>query len=143
LRFSTERKIIVLIIIAVIICATSGASSAAKKKKAPDKPALPPYRTSGPIPGTSLIYEKLHISDSGAVTVSIHNPERSGVRFRAAFSFYSAKNEFLTGFGVEGFATASASTGYSLSMKDYKKLRQASYMTVLGRAGRAGGDSWE
>jgi hypothetical protein len=90
-----------------------------------------------------LLYENLFISAAGKVSVSIFNPERSGVRFRATFSFYSAKNALLTGFVIEGVATASAKTGYSLSLANHKQMKNVSYMTVLGRAGRAGGDFWE
>jgi hypothetical protein len=136
------KKIIFLLLVTLFIFGTSDGLWAAKKKEAP-KPSAPPYRTSGPIPGTGLTYERLNISDSGAVTVNVHNPARNGVRFRASFSFYSAKNEFLAAFGLEGFAAANSVTGYSLFLADYKKIRQTSYMTVLGRSGRVGGDSWE
>ena len=104
---------------------------------------MPPYRTSGTIPGTSLIYKKLNIGNTGKVTVYIYNPERNGVRFRANFSFYSAKNEYLTGFKMDGFAPALAEEAYSMLLPQYKKMRQVSYMTVMGRSGRVGGDDWE
>jgi hypothetical protein len=104
---------------------------------------VPPYRISGSIPGTALSYERLFIADDGGVTVTVVNTEKKGVRFRATFSFYSAKNELLTGFIIEGVARASSSTGYSLKLPNHKKMKNASYMRVLGRAGRVGGDDWE
>jgi hypothetical protein len=137
------RVAIVIFIISALLLSVQGKELWAAKKKQPEKPALPPYRVSGPIPGTSLLYENLNISDSGRTTVSVFNPEKSGVRFRATFSFYSSKNELLCGFSLDGFAAASTHTGYSLSLKDHKKIRQTSYMTVLGRSGRVGGDAWE
>jgi hypothetical protein len=143
LRSLVDRKFIILLLAALLLGVCSGELWAAKKKKEPEKPALPPYKMSGPVPGTSLTYENLFISDAGKVTISIYNPERSGVRFRATFSFYSAKIEFLTGFTLDGFAAASARTGYSLSLANHKKMSGAAYMTVLGRAGRVGGDLWE
>ncbi|MDR3253987.1 MAG: hypothetical protein LBT31_00275 [Synergistaceae bacterium] len=138
-----QCKIIVFILLIALILTSFAGEVSAKKKKAPEKPALPPYRSSGPIPGTSLAYENLFIDDSGRATLSVYNPELSGVRFRASFSFYNAKNGFILSFGLDGFAPASASTGYNVKLADHKKLKQAAYMTVLGRAGRLGGDTWE
>jgi hypothetical protein len=137
-------KKIIAIALAVFFAGLPGItpSDAAAKGKS-ETPAVPPYKIAGPIPGTALSYEKLFISENGNVSVSIRNPERSGVRFRAAFSFYSAKNELLTGFQIEGTAVAGAVAGYSLKLPNHKKMKNVSYMTVLGRSGRAGGDDWE
>jgi hypothetical protein len=134
-------KIIVLMLAALLLAGASSALSAAGKKK--EAQAVPPYKTAGPIPGTALSYEKLFITEDGDVSVNVRNPQRSGVRFRAAFSFYSAKNDLLTGFMIEGTAVAGAVAGYSLKLPNHKKLKSVSYMTVLGRAGRSGGDDWE
>ena len=135
------NRTIALALAAAIIASSSSALFAASKKKEPQ--AIPPYRASGPIPGTSLLSDRLFITEGGTVSVSIRNPERSGVRFRAAFSFYSAKNDFLTGFIIEGTATASTTASYSLKLPDHQKLKNVSYMTVLGRSGRSSGDDWE
>jgi hypothetical protein len=134
-----------LFLVLFVLCVSADESLAAKsaKKKGPETVSMPPYRTSGTIPGTSLIYKKLYVGDNGKVTVCIYNPGRSGVRFRANFSFYSAKNEYLTGFKMDGFAPALVEEAYSLSLPQYKKMRQVSYMTVMGRSGRVSGDDWE
>ncbi|MDR3320895.1 MAG: hypothetical protein LBS93_00480 [Synergistaceae bacterium] len=138
-----HKKIILLLVVALIIVSSAG-EVLAKKKKEPEKPSMPPYRTSGPIPGTSLSYEKLLIDNSGRTTLGVLNPEQSGVRFRATFSFYTAKNEFIAAFRLDGFAAASASTIYSLVIPEHKKIKNlTAYMTVLGRAGRLAGDEWE
>ncbi|MDR1515834.1 MAG: hypothetical protein LBS45_09065 [Synergistaceae bacterium] len=121
----------------------ASSDAAAKKKNEARTPAVPPYKITGTIPGTALSYEKLLISEDGSVSVNVRNPERTGVRFRATFSFYSAKNELLTGFKIEGTAVAGAVTGYSLKLPNHKKMKDVSYMTVLGRSGRSGGDDWE
>jgi hypothetical protein len=135
------HRMIALALAAIIIASASSALFAASKKNEPQ--AIPPYKASGPIPGTSLSYERLFITEDGTVSVSVLNPERSGVRFRATFSFYSAKNDFLTGFIIEGTATAGAAAGYSLKLPNHNKLKDVAYMTVLGRSGRSSGDDWE
>jgi hypothetical protein len=137
----TINKIIVLLLTASLLFMASPALYAAGKKK--EAQAIPPYKIAGPIPGTALSYEKLFITEDGIVSLNVRNPQRSGVRFRATFSFYSAKNDLLTGFMIEGTATAGAATGYSLKLPNHKKLKNAAYMTVLGRSGRASGDDWE
>ncbi|GHV53433.1 hypothetical protein FACS1894216_11420 [Synergistales bacterium] len=130
--------LILLLFAAFVVCGGS-ASWAAENKK----PALPPFKPSGPIPGTSLVYEKMAVNEKGLVTLSIRNTERTGVRFRASFSFFSNTGEYLTGFELEGVAPASGSVPYSLAMPDYKKYKKAAFMKVLGRSGRVGGDTWE
>jgi hypothetical protein len=130
--------VLILLLLAAFAACGDAASWAANKK-----PALPPFKPSGPIPGTSLVYEKMTVDDKGQVTLSVRNTERTGVRFRASFSFFSNKGEYLTGFDLEGVAPSSASVPYSLAMPDYKKYKRANYMKVLGRSGRAGGDTWE
>jgi hypothetical protein len=135
------RRTIIIAFAALLLCAAvPGRAPAAKSKTAP---ALPPYKITGPIPGTALSYEKLFVAEDGSVSVMIRNPERDGVRFRATFSFYSAKGALLTGFMIEGTAAAGTLAGYSLKLPGHKKMKDASYMTVLGRSGRASGDDWE
>ena len=113
----------------------SGVAYAAKKKKAD-----PPYASSGVISGTSLTYENLQINDFGKATITIFNPENTGVSFSANFSFYTAKGAYLTGFKVSGFASRTARSAFFIDVPEYKRLKKASYMKVLGRAGRSAGD---
>ena len=141
-RGHVGRTITIALAALVLCAAVPGAATAAKSKTA-RTPALPPYKMAGPIPGTALSYEKLFVAEDGSVSVMIRNPERDGVRFRATFSFYSAKGALLTGFMIEGTAGAGTLAGYSLKLPDHKKMKDASYMTVLGRSGRASGDDWE
>jgi hypothetical protein len=109
-----------------------GASEAAKKN------FMPPYRQSGVIPGTGLKYEKLVVSGSGEVSITIVNPGNYGVSFTSNFSFYDGKNEYLTGFTVQGFANGNGKAAYALELDDYKAYRKAASMKVLGRSGRMG-----
>jgi hypothetical protein len=102
------------------------------------KPKLPPYRPSGVIPGTDLKYEKLFVSDNGAVSIIILNPKNIGVSFVSNFSFYNSKNEYLTGFVVEGFSRANGRETYILELDDLKAYKKAAAMKVLGRSGRMG-----
>lgn len=97
-----------------------------------------PYRASGNIPGTELFYDKLKIDGRGRVTVTISNPDKTGKSFAASFNFYTEKDAWLTGFSIEGFAGRMTNTAYALNFRDHKKLKKASYMKVLGRAGRTG-----
>ena len=97
---------------------------------------LPPYRSSGKISGTSLLYENLYIDKQGNVAITITNPERTGEKFAANFSFYTDKGVYLTGFALEGFAGRVSRTSYELKMENYAKLKRAAYMKVLGRSGR-------
>ena len=101
---------------------------------------LPPYRSSGVIPGTSLLYEKLSISDRGEVKITIVNPTNNGVSFSANFGFYDNNDTYLTGFIVDGFAAANRKIVYSLTLDNYRAYRNATMMKVLGRAGRMGKD---
>lgn len=101
--------------------------------------ALPPYRTSGVIPGTSLSYEGLFIDKNGHVTITIQNEGQSGLSFSANFGFYTNKGDYVTGFTVSGFANRKSRTVYELDLPNYKNFKKASYMKVLGRAGRTSG----
>ena len=121
-------------IIAVFFVAASVGEAGAKAAKA----KLPPYKPSGAIPGTELLYEKLAVSDGGQVSLVIVNPTRKGVSFAANFSFYGDKDEYLTGFTVDGFADAGARRAYSLELGNRKAYRKAVTMKVLGRSGRTG-----
>jgi hypothetical protein len=116
-----------------LLAASQSGVEAAKAK-------LPPYRASGVIPGTELEYEKLAISDRGDVVITIVNPTNKGVAFTSKFSFYSAKDKYLTGFAIEGFASANRKAVYSLELDDYRAYRRAATMKVLGRSGRMGKD---
>jgi hypothetical protein len=102
------------------------------------KPKLPPYRPSGVIPGTDLKYEKLFIDGDGVVSVTILNSKNTGVSFVSNFSFYNGKNEYLTGFVVEGFSRANGRATYTLELDDFTAYKKAAVMRVLGRSGRMG-----
>lgn len=95
-----------------------------------------PYRASGSIAGTGLLYDKLKIDGGGRVTITISNPGRTGESFVANFSFYTEKGVWLAGFSIEGFAGRVSDTSYALDFPDHGKLKKAAYMKVLGRAGR-------
>ena len=97
---------------------------------------LPPYRSSGVIPGTSLSYEKLAINNRGEVTITIVNPTNNGVSFSANFSFFNNNDRYLTGFFVEGFAAANRNLVLSAQVDDLRAYRSAVMMRVLGRSGR-------
>ena len=120
---------------AISFCFALGATEARAAK-----PKLPPYRPSGVIPGTELLYEKLVINDKGEVSVTIVNPTNKGVSFSSKFSFFNDKNEYLTGFAIEGFASANRKTAHSLGIDDLRAYRKATNMKVLGRSGRMGKD---
>lgn len=128
------RKLCTVFFSLILILSAAYAAGAASK---PQKPTVPPYKPSGTISATVLTYENLFISKSGKVTVTICNPDTSGVVFSANFGFYTPKGEYLTGFTVKGFAGRIAKTDYSLQLSEYGKIKKASYMKVLGRAGRS------
>lgn len=98
--------------------------------------SIPPYRTSGSIAGTTLLYDKLKIDNKGNVTVVISNPGKTGETFVANFNFYTNKGTYLTGFSIEGFAPRMSNTSYALIMTDYTSLKKAAYMKTFGRSGR-------
>jgi len=104
------------------------------------KPQLPPYKSSGVIPGTELLYEKLSINNKGKVKITVVNPTNNGVAFTANFGFYNNKGSYLTGFAIEGFAAANRKLDYSLTLENLKAYRKATMMKVLGRSGRMGKD---
>lgn len=120
-------------VIAAFFIAAAAGEASAKGAKA----KLPPYKPNGVIPGTELLYEKLAIGEDGMASIVIVNPTRHGVSFAANFSFYSDKDEYLTGFTVDGFADAGMRKFHSFELDNYKAYRRASTMKVLGRAGRA------
>jgi hypothetical protein len=119
-----------LLLSAFVLCGIS--EGKAKKAK------LPPYRPSGVIPGTDLKYEKLFVGSDGVVSVTILNPKNTGISFVSNFSFYSAKNVYLTGFVVEGFSRANGRETYTLKLDNFKAYKKAAAMKVLGRSGRMG-----
>jgi hypothetical protein len=129
-----KRFLAVLILAAAITALVTSCPAGAETKGS----GLPPYRTSGVIPGTDLTYEKLFIDDQGVVSITIVNPRGSGVSFTSNFSFYNSKGEYLTGFTVSDFAQANRKHEYSFELDDYKAFRRASGMKVLGRSGRMG-----
>lgn len=129
---SAAVVILALLLSAFVMCGLSEGKT--------KKPKLPPYRPSGVIPGTDLKYEKLFIGDDGAVSVTILNPKNTGVSFASNFSFYSGKNEYLTGFSVEGFSRANGRETYTLELDDLRAYKKAAVMKVLGRSGRMGRD---
>lgn len=110
------------------------ALAAAKKKTEPF------YSTSGSIPGTALSYENLQINDFGKAIITVYNPDNTGVSFSANFSFYTKKNAYLTGFHISGFAAARSRATFFADVPTHASLKKASYMKVLGRAGRASGE---
>jgi hypothetical protein len=132
--FKKYAKICLAAAAAVILCAAFSCTSEAKVKK----PAMPPYRPSGIIPGTDLKYERLVVDDSGAVSIYIVNERSHGVYFSSNFTFMDSKGGYLTGFTVKGFAPAGRKVRYTMELDDHKKLKKASVMKVLGRSGRTG-----
>jgi hypothetical protein len=122
---------------AALVCASVFLAVAAPEAHA-EKPKLPPYRASGSIPGTELKYEKLSISSKGEVAITVVNPTDKGVAYMANFSFYGSKDEYLTGFAINGFARAGGKAAHAFALDDYKAYRKAVTMKVLGRSGRTG-----
>ena len=121
----------ILVAVMIFSVALSTEAEAAKQK-------LPPYRSSGVIPGTALLYEKLVINDKGEVKITVVNPTNNGVAFTANFSFYNNKDTYLTGFTLDGFASAQRKMVYSFDLDNYRAYRNATMMKVLGRSGRMG-----
>lgn len=120
---------ILFIALLVPMCLQAGAAKSEKDKR--------PYASSGAIPGTSLTYENLFINGKGIATITIHNPTSTGVSFSANFSFYDDKRKYVTGFTVSGYAAAAGRNALFTEVKDYKKLKKATHMKVLGRSGRS------
>ena len=136
MSLSYEKKLRVATAVAAVLLtvfALCGTSEGETKKA-----RLPPYRPSGVIPGTDLRYEKLFVGSDGAVSVTILNPKNTGVYAVSNFSFYNAKNEYLTGFAVEGFLRANGRETYTLELDNLKAYKKAAAMKVLGRSGRMG-----
>jgi hypothetical protein len=122
--------VLVLLLLAFLLCGISEGKT--------KKPKLPPYRPSGVISGTDLKYEKLFIDGDGVVSITILNPKNVGVSFVSNFSVYNGKNEYLTGFTVEGFSQANGRATYTLELDDFAAYKKAVAMKVLGRSGRMG-----
>ena len=125
---------------AAILAAVVIFSVALSAESKTTQPKFPPYKPSGAIPGTSLLYEKLAINDKGEVKITIVNPTNNGVAFNARFGFYNNKDTYLTGFIVDGFAAGNGKIAYSLRLDNSRAYRNAIMMKVLGRAGRMGKD---
>ena len=106
---------------------SSPALCSTKKTESP-----PPYRTSGSIGGTDLLFRELIITKQGS-SVMIVNPGRRGTFFNANFAFFDAKNQFLTGFTLEGYAAINNKNRVVFSFNDFKKLRKATDLKVIGR----------
>ncbi|MDR1885272.1 MAG: DUF3244 domain-containing protein [Synergistaceae bacterium] len=139
MRTAQSRKFIASVCLAgALLLAVFAATSEAAKKTSRKAPPIPPYRASGSIPGTPLLYENLFISDSGRVTITIYNPENTGVNFSSNFSFYTEKGEFTTGFTLSGFASGRDRVSYALDMPNFADYKRAKNMKVLGRSGRTG-----
>ncbi|MDR3332314.1 MAG: hypothetical protein LBT08_06780 [Synergistaceae bacterium] len=132
----SKKLPLVVLTILILILQTAHESEAVKKKKAPPTPALPPYKMSGPIPGTQLQYEKLFISDNGHVTITIYNPEDTGLSFSSNFGFYTDNNLYVTGFIVRGFANRKDRVSFAMDLADPQNFKKTAYMKVLGRASR-------
>ena len=129
-----RQMIFVTAILAAVIVFSAALSAEAKIVKT----KLPPYRPSGVIPGTALLYEKLAINNRGEVKITVVNPTNNGVAFTAKFSFFNNKKTYLTGFTIDGFAAPNRKIVYSLEVDNYIAYRKAAMMKVLGRAGRMG-----
>ena len=63
----------------------------------------------------------------------ILNPSRRGIFFNANFAFFDAKDQFLTGFTLEGYAAINNKNRVLFSFNDFKKLRKAKSLKVIGR----------
>jgi hypothetical protein len=122
--------------VAALLSLASAREAWAAKKKASKAPEIPPYRAAGPIPGTSLLYENLFITEKGRVTITIYNPEETGLNFVSKFAFYSEKGEVLTGFTIKGFIARKFRKAYAFNMENFGGYKLAKSMKVLGRAGR-------
>ena len=94
--------------------------------------SLPSYRTSGSIGGTDLLFRDLTITKQGS-SVMILNPSRRGIFFNANFAFFDAKDQFLTGFTLEGYAAINNKNRVDFYFNDFKKLKKAKSLKVIGR----------
>lgn len=104
------------------------------------KNSQPMYMRSGIIGGTTLTYENLDISKSGRVSVVVVNQSRNTLSFSSNFSFYDEKSNYISGFTIEGNIGSMSKNCYETDFPEYKMLKKASYMKVLGRGGMAVGD---
>jgi hypothetical protein len=138
MSIASNRRLLAAACVVLVLLSLPMALSAeaAKKKKAVKTPPVPPYRASGPIPGTPLLYENLFITEAGRVTIVIYNPEKSGLNFTSKFAFYSEKDEILTGFTIKGFIAHRHRKAYAFDIADLDSYKLAKSMKVLGRAGR-------
>jgi hypothetical protein len=103
--------------------------------EAASKSGEPEYEPNGTVSGTPLLYQNLVVNKYGIATVTIYNPTSSGISFSANFTFYDSKGQYLAGFSVSGFATRNTRAAH-IEEIDYKKIRKAASVKVLGRSGR-------
>lgn len=129
MKFRKIATIHALLVCAVMLLALSAACEAASKN------AEPEYEQNGTISGTPLLYQNLVVNKHGVAAVTIYNPTTTGVSFSANFSFYDSKGKYLAGFSVSGFASRSTRSTH-IEEIDYKKIRKATSVKVLGRSGR-------
>ncbi len=127
--FRKTATIRTLIICAALLLVSFSACEAASKKSEPE------FRQSGAISGTPLLYQNLAVNKHGIAAVTIHNPTATGVSFSANFSFYDSKGRYLTGFSVSGFSAHRTHSSHFEEI-DYKLIRKAASVKVLGRSGR-------
>lgn len=124
-----RQKYLVSFLLALLLCFASALPGLCAAKK---EESSPPYRTSGSIGGTDLLFRDLTITKQGS-HVMIVNPGRRGTFFSANFAFFNAKNQFLTGFTLEGYAAINNKNRVSFHFGDYKKLKKAVDLKVIGR----------
>jgi hypothetical protein len=118
----------------LFLCIVLSLLSAAVCEAASKSPS-PEYEPNGTVSGTPLLYQNLAVNQHGIAAVTIYNPTSTGISFSANFTFYDSKGQYLAGFSVSGFAAHNARTA-CIEEIDYKKIRKAAYVKVLGRSGR-------
>ncbi len=126
-----RKKHLISFLVIFFFCFILSAPAFCAAKKA-ESPQPSPYRTSGSIGGTDLLFRELTITKQGA-SVMIINPGRRGTFFNANFAFFDAKNQFLTGFTLEGYAAINNKNLVTFPFNDLKKLRKATDLKVIGR----------
>lgn len=125
------RRIMIsaLAVLTALFCV--GCAEVEAKKKNP----VPEFAVSGRINGTELLYENLSVNSHGIAAVTIHNPTGTGISFNATFSFLDGKGQYLGGFTISAFAHKGSQAAYFENI-DYRQIRTAKSVKVLGRAGR-------
>ncbi len=129
MNFRKTAIIRALLVCAVLFLAPLAACEAASKNSGPE------FKQSGAISGTPLQYQNLAVNKHGIAAVTIYNPTTTGVSFSATFSFYDGKGKYLGGFTVSGFSARNTRASYVEEI-DYKAIRRAASVKVLGRSGR-------